>query len=164
MMIRNRPITGRRVLTWVVAFFGFIFAVNGVFVYLALDSWPGLATPRAYEEGLAYNRTLEEAEAQAERGWRGRVALGPATPKGRPLSVVLAGRNGKPLTGLRVTGAFRRALGEGLDVKLRLSEERPGVYGALVRLPKLGRWNLIVAARDASGQAYRMLHELEVAP
>ena len=45
-------------------------AVNGVFTYFALESFGGLETEQAYLKGLDYNRTLEAAAAQRERGWQ----------------------------------------------------------------------------------------------
>ncbi|MBT3306984.1 MAG: nitrogen fixation protein FixH, partial [Alphaproteobacteria bacterium] len=58
-MMGGQSITGRMVLIWLLAFFGTIFAVNAVLVFFALSSWPGLTTDKAYEEGIAYNRTLD---------------------------------------------------------------------------------------------------------
>jgi len=40
--INGKPVTGRRVLIWLVAFFGVVIAVNMAFVYFALNTWPGL--------------------------------------------------------------------------------------------------------------------------
>ena len=48
----TRPLTGKTVLIGFLAFFGLIFAVNGAFVYFALDSWPGLRYDSAAEAGL----------------------------------------------------------------------------------------------------------------
>ena len=43
---------------------------NGAMIWLAFATWTGLETEGAYQKGLAYNRTLEEAEAQAALGWQ----------------------------------------------------------------------------------------------
>ena len=63
-MPTERRITGRMVLVGLLTLFGVVFAVNGVFVYFALDSWPGLATEAAYEQGLAHDQSLAEAAAR----------------------------------------------------------------------------------------------------
>ena len=103
-----RRITGWTVFYGMVAFFGVIIAVNLTFVYFALDSWPGLTTQHAYEEGIAYNKTLEQAAAQNEMGWTSRVALGAPMPKGgRVLGVIMQGPDG-PLTGRRGLGRRNR--------------------------------------------------------
>lgn len=156
-----KPITGRMVLIWMLAFFGVIIAVNLAFVYFALDSWPGLTTQKAYEEGLAYNKTLESAARQDAMGWQSRVSLGPVTPKGtRVLSLTMTGPGG-PLTGLAAKAHLSRPLGEGLSVDGDLAEDRPGLYVALLRLPALGRWQVEVTAQAADGRTYRMRHEVQ---
>ena len=158
------PITGRRVLAWMIMFFGVIIAVNGVFVYLALDTWPGLSTEQAYEEGRAYNQTLADADAQNALGWRSRAAIGAPTPKGRVLTVRMSDAHGAPIVGLKVHVVLRRPVGDGVIVDATLGEEQPGVYGALVRLPALGRWQLALTANSANDVSYRMGHELRVGP
>lgn len=157
----TRPITGKMVLIWIVAFFTVIIAVNLTFVYFALDSWPGLTTQKAYEEGVAYNKTLESAARQDAMGWRSHVALGPSTPKGTcMLTLTMTGPDG-PLAGLTAQVRLTRPLGEGLTVDARLAEDRPGLYAALLRLPALGRWQVEVTARAPDGRSFRMVHEIQ---
>ncbi len=153
------PITGRRVFMWLVAFFGVIFAVNMAFVYFALDSWPGLTTKSAYEEGLAYNKTLDQAAQQDALGWQSRVVLSASTPRGRVLDVTLMGPEG-PLHSLTVNALLRRPLGEGRETTVILDGEGAGRYVALLRLPVPGRWQVLLTARDGSGRTYRMAHEV----
>lgn len=156
-----RPITGKMVLIWIIAFFAVIIAVNLTFVYFALDSWPGLTTQKAYEEGVAYNKTLESAARQDAMGWRSHVVLGPSTPKGtRMLTLTMTGPDG-PLAGLAAQARLTRPLGEGLTVDARLAEDRPGLYAALLRLPALGRWQVEVTARAPDGRNFRMVHEIQ---
>jgi len=159
--IFKAPITGRTVLIWMVMFFGVIITVNGAFVFFALNSWPGLTTGRAYEEGLAYNETLDQAAAQDAMGWQSRVNLSPATPKGRILSVRLFSADGAGLDGLSVTALLRRPVGEGLDMDVALKQDGPGRYTALVRLPALGRWQAVLSVARGEKQSYRMVHELQ---
>lgn len=157
----SRPITGKMVLAWIVAFFAVIIAVNLTFVYFALDSWPGLTTQKAYEEGIAYNQTLEGAARQDAMGWRSHVVLGPSTPKGtRLLTLTMTGPDGA-LAGLAAQARLTRPLGEGLTVDVTLAEDRPGLYAALLRLPALGRWQAEVTARAPDGRSFRMVHDIE---
>ena len=159
---RKRPITGWTVLWWLVAFFGVIIAVNLAFVYFALETWPGLTTRHAYEEGLHYNKTLADAAKQHQLGWVSQVALGRATAKGQRLLSVRMSRQGKtPVSGLTVTAELSRAVGETLVIKARLGEERQGIYDALVRLPAPGRWEVQVHAENKDGVTYHMLHQVE---
>lgn len=156
-----RPITGRMVLAWVVAFFAVIIAVNLTFVYFALDSWPGLISKKAYEEGITYNKTLENAALQDAMGWRSHVTLGPSMSKGtRMLTLIMTGPDG-PLVGLTAHARLSRPLGEGLTVETDLAEDRPGLYAALLRLPALGRWQVEITAQAGDGRTFRMDHEIQ---
>ena len=66
LMAAERPWTGRTVLTALLITFGIVFAVNGVFVYFAVSTWPGLSQSDAYEKGLRYNEVIRAALAQPE--------------------------------------------------------------------------------------------------
>ncbi|MEZ5776152.1 MAG: FixH family protein [Hyphomicrobiaceae bacterium] len=67
-------LTGRHVLMMLIAFFGVIFAVNGVFLYAAISTFDGTDTSSAYQKGIDYNTTIAESEEQARRGWKGVVS------------------------------------------------------------------------------------------
>lgn len=137
---------GRRVLYALVAFFGAIIAVNGVFVYLALASWNGLTSRNAYEEGLAYNRTIKQIRAQAALGWR----LDIDYRDGRAVVAALD-RDGQPLDGLRLRAQFVRPASEGSDLTVTLNADGGGRYGAAAVLPLPGQWDMVVDAEGAPG-------------
>lgn len=156
-----KPITGRRVLVWLLLFFGTIVAVNGTFVYFALDTWPGLSTRRAYEEGLAYNKTLDAARLQHTLGWKSVIGVEGAESGGRALTVRVADRDGAPVVGLAMTLELRRPVREDQDRMLVLVESGEGVYRAAVEMPP-GRWQAVVKAVDPGGRTYRMTHDLTI--
>ena len=134
------PLTGRHVLAMIVAFFLVIFAVNGVFVYVSLNSHPGVISEDAYRKGLDYNRTLERADRQNARGWRTTVRL-----DGGFVIATLTDRNGAPLTGLAVRVEAHRPVHDRSDTSLVLRETAPGSYRALTALAS-GRWELRLTA------------------
>ncbi len=168
-MTGGRPITGRMALVGVLVFFGVIFAANGALVFFALDSWPGLTTDNAYEEGLAYNRTLDSAAAQARLGWTSAVVFTPAEKKENgpwtgQLRLRLTGRGDIPVTRLDARARFRRPVKEGFDVTVTLEEVAPGQYAAPVALPLAGRWYADIDVRRSGATVYRMRHKLMVTP
>jgi len=134
------PLTGRHVLAMIVAFFLAIFVVNGIFVYVSLNSHPGVISEDAYRKGLDYNRTLERADRQYARGWRMTVRL-----DGGFVIVTLADRNGAPLTGLTVRGEANRPVHPRSDTAIVLTETAPGRYRAATALAS-GRWELRLTA------------------
>lgn len=152
-----RQITGRMVLFGFIAFFGVIAAVNGVFMYLALSTWPGLTTEDAYKKGIAYNQTLDAAKLQLALGWQSAVALD-ATGK---LVVSMTGRDGAPLTGAAVEASLSRPLGDETVAKMTLSETAPGQYAASFAAPQPGRWKADISVRR-DDNTYQMRHEVMV--
>ena len=99
-MAMKGPLTGRHVLIAILAFFGVIFAVNGVMTYIALDSFSGLATEDAYRKGLRYNEQIAAADAQAAKGWR--VDVDYRERSGR-ISLTVRDKDELPLRSLQVT-------------------------------------------------------------
>ena len=122
---------GRHVLLGLVAFFGAIFLVNGVFVYYALTTFGGGDTSDPYGKGLHYNDTLAEAAREAERGWSARLIYG-ATP-GR-LALTLTDKDGHPVLGLHFTGTVSRPATDREDRSANFHEVEGGSYAAEMRL------------------------------
>ena len=148
----GRPITGRHVLIWLLGFFGFVMAVNAIFVYLALDSFSGLSTEQAYRKGLDYNQALEAVRAQRALGWQ--VEVESALPGfGQPLALTVSvqGRDGAPLTGMTLRGQLRRPVEEQSDQALVFAELGEGRYRAQTPLPYLGNWDLRLTVARADG-------------
>ena len=119
-MSAGREVTGRMVLMGPLGFFGIVFAANGALVFFALESWPGLGTDRAYEEGVAYNRTLEAAREQSGRGWVSALAY-----EGGAVRVRLAGPGGAPVTGLDARITFCRPVGAAITLSCRSKRRCP---------------------------------------
>ena len=159
-----RPITGRMVLIGFLAFFGVIFAVNGVFVYFALDSWPGLRFEKAYERGLNYNRVLSEAETQAELKWTSSVSVVAAGSGAHQLSVRLNNASQVPIAGSSVRVTLSRPTNDGNDVTLELAPSKPGEYIAVHRFTADGRWHAALTINGQGGESYKMIHDIIVKP
>jgi nitrogen fixation protein FixH len=141
--------TGRMALVLFAGFFGIVFAVNGVFVWLAADSWRGLDTDDAYRKGLAYNQVLARADAQRVLGWRPEITL----DGGRPVLRLVDG-DGVPLNGLEVSGVARRPVDERRDHTLAFVWAGDGVYRADVVLPEPGQWDARIEVARRGGPPY----------
>ncbi|WP_316975781.1 FixH family protein [Shumkonia mesophila] len=136
---------------WIfVAAMGVVVLVNGALVAFALESWTGLETVGHYEKGLAYNRDLAAAQAQAERGWRFAFALdgiaGTGDTRTGTLSATFADRDGTPLTDLEVRAVIRRPIAEGYDREVTLASAGHGRYGAPAVFPLPGQWEVRIHA------------------
>ncbi len=164
-MTTERKITGRMVLVGLLAFFGVVFAVNGIFAYLAMDSWPGLTTEAAYEQGLAHDQFLAEAEAQTQRGWHSDLTIAPlAEGNGQRVTARMTGKDGSALESLTVTVMLIRPVGDETAFTAVLNHQGGGFYQADVALPHRGRWRAEIIALGADSTAYRMVYDVMVMP
>ncbi len=161
----NAPtvITGRKVLVGMVLFFATVLAVNGTFFFFAVKSWPGLVNEKAYENGLTYNRTLDNVEQQRALGWQSELELGLAS-QGQQITVIIVDRDMEPVQDLAVHIVFRRPVNDVEDIELALSETRPGKYAATTELTARGRWYIQISASQQGEVLYRSEHEVMVRP
>ncbi len=148
-------ITGRHVLFAVVAFFVVVIGLDTLFTVWAVQTFPGEVSPRAYEDGLAYNRILAERRAEAALGWSTRVAQ--ESQPGR-VSVRFFDAGGKPIEGLTVTAAFTRPATQAGSRTATLT----AAAGTYVGGPALaeGAWDLTLTASDAQGREFQARRRL----
>lgn len=151
-------LTGRNVLAMFGVGFGAVLSVNLVMVWLALDSWPGLVSNTAYQDGLNFNRVLEAGERQNELGWRISVEA-----PGGVVELVVAQEDGSPVEGLSMAATAYRPAAEGNDRSLDLHEVAPGIYRANEALPLSGNWTIFVDAM-LENEPYHIERRVYVTP
>ncbi len=159
---RAKRIEGRHVLMGLVAFFGVMLFANAIFVYFAVATFSGGDTSDPYRKGLHYNATLEEAERQAERGWRTEVEYDGKTGR---LLLSFLDKSAEPVTGLRLAATLSRPATDREDRAVKLAEVSQGVYAADVELAP-GLWVVSVASSDGRqghDPSYRFKRRLFVA-
>lgn len=159
MIEMKEPLTGRKVLAGLVAFFAVVALVNGVFVYVATRTHPGLSADNAYQAGLAYNRVLAAAAAQRELGWRVTLAVGMGSGA---FTVSIADRHGDPVDSPGVTVEWRRPVHGAEDRRVALERVGPGVYRADLPPNAKGYWDAIVRIVRPDGAEYRVERRLWV--
>lgn len=152
-MTRAKPakppfvVRGWHVGVGVVAFFALVIAVDAAFLVTAYRTHPGQVAPRPYEAGLIYNAELERLRVQDALGWR---AGAEALPNG--LGVLMQDRDGRPLTGLRVSATLQRPATDQGRAEVVLRETAPGRYGADRTLS--GAWDARIEAVDGAGRSF----------
>lgn len=153
MNARARPakppfvVRGWHVAAGVVAFFALVVGVDAAFLVMAYRTHPGQVAPRPYEAGLIYNAELERLRVQDALGWR---AGAEARPTG--LDVLMQDREGRPLTGLKMSATLQRPATEQGRAEVVLRETAPGQYGADRALS--GAWDARIEAVDGAGRAF----------
>jgi len=138
-------IKGWHVLAGLIAFFGVIFAVNGVFLYQALSTHTGVIALEPYRKGLAYNERIAAADQQKALDWADELMLSPA---GAGLELKLRDSAGRPVSGLRITGLIGRPSTVEHDVALELAEPAPGNYQAGFAALEPGTWMVSLEASE----------------
>lgn len=166
MAVSREPkkITGKMVLIWMISFFGVIIAVNSVFMFFAINTWPGLTTQDSYKKGVNFNQTLEAAARQSALGWLSTVEIGSGTDADKAVTIRMTRQANAPLSGLVVTATVERALGDHETQIISMSETSPGIYSGIFKAPKQGRWIVEVTAAGPDNAAYRMKHQVMITP
>jgi nitrogen fixation protein FixH len=139
-----------------IGFFLVVVAVNMTMAFFATSTFSGVATERPYEKGIAYNRNLAMAKAQAELGWTVEIRAGGAAGRAE-IAASYRDRDGRAIDGLDVQALVTRPTTTGLERRAVLAQSGPGTYGAEVALPESGEWTVDVVAtgKDAAYQMQR---------
>lgn len=149
-------IKGRHVLFGLLAAFGVVLVVNGVFVYFAMNTFPGNETDNPYTRGLAYNETLEADAAQRAAGWKARVET-----EAEGIVIEVQNTVSGLVGGLALSGELRRPGQPTLDRHLRFDEVSSGRYLARIDLAP-GRWDLTASASVSGAELFKLRRELEI--
>ena len=140
-------IRGWHVAVGVVGFFAVVIGVDASFLVLAYRTHPGQVEAKPYETGLIYNAELARIRAQEALGWRAG-----AEARANGLEVVLEDRQGRPLSGLRVSALLQRPATEQGRSDVVLKETAPGRYE--VRRVLSGAWDVRVEADGGAGRRF----------
>ena len=142
----TKALTGKTVLSCLLAAFGVIATVNGTLIMLALDSFSGETEAKSYAAGLDYNRTLERVEAQKRQGWQISGGATPMEDGSTKVAVTFVDSAGQPIEGLSAVATFSRPTQNGLDFDVALAAQGKGLYTASTTPPLPGRWHVRISA------------------
>ena len=132
-----------RMIPWYfVMFFVGLAVVDGVLVTLAVRTHTGVVTDHAYEKGLAYNKVVDAAAAQAALGWKGAIEFVPATGNTGTLRLKLSDTSGKALKLASATASIIRPTQAGQDFEVTLTNGE-----AKVTFPEAGQWEVRIFAK-----------------
>ena len=111
MTVKGQTIMDRSPYRWfplgLFASMAVVFAVNGYFVYAAVDTFPGVAGTDGFDLSNGYDKVLATAEKQAALGWQVEAGLDAAD---HPV-LRLTNKAGVPLQGVVVDAHAERPLG-----------------------------------------------------
>lgn len=151
MTTKKRNPKDKWILICFLAFFGVIFIVNGVFIYTAIRTQPGLVTDNPYEKGLNFNKIIQKQKNQPSL--KDKVSV-----TNDILRWQLRDKNGKKITNADVTAHIIRPVQEGYDFHVPLTHKGNGVYEAKLDLPLDGLWSVKLESQWDNKQ-YKTTHQ-----
>jgi nitrogen fixation protein FixH len=140
--------TGWHFLAVIVGFFMIVIATDTWFAILAVRTFPGEVSSTPYEDGLAYDRSIAQLQAQAKLGWRATASA----ERGR-VAFAVRDRTGARGRRLSVTGELERPATEAGKIALTFRESRPGRYVSMTAIPH-GVWDFTGHATGAGGARF----------
>lgn len=156
MQVASKKLTGRHVAFMLAGFFGLMFAVNGIFVYFALNSFSGVSVSDAYRRGLAYNQVLQEKEAQNARGWQHSLVFEQSDDDKGTLRLRLLNSDKLPMTNVTITGTLGRPVIEAADKTVTFVFAEPFYAVDLSDLEK-GQWDVTIRVQGGGyAEPYRL--------
>ena len=149
-------LTGRHVLFILVGVFAFIFAVNGVMIWKAIESFPGVVTQSSYRDSQRFNRSIAAAREQASRGWRV-DATAARSPDGR-VAIRLEARDaaGAPISGVSFKATLQHPANRAHDhvVPLPAVAGAAGIFEGTATGVSEGKWGLEVEGESGEGRVF----------
>jgi nitrogen fixation protein FixH len=139
-----KPLTGRKVLFMLLAFFGVVIAVNVIMAKLAIQTLPGTEVDSAYSASLAYENEIAAAHDQNARNWQVDAHIQRGPDGGATLQVEARDNSGLPMSGLNFQGRFERPADRRADQAVALAEVASGIYRGNVPLIGPGQWDLVL--------------------
>ena len=135
-------LTGWHVLLALIGFFAAIFAVNGAFVYYALESWSGLDVDNSFVQGLSFEEDIREAHE-----WRVEIDSHELGDNRIRLAVVIERVDGRTVSPHSLDAEIRRPASANQDQDLALTETAPRHYTGEAMLSGRGQWQIRVRGR-----------------
>jgi len=148
-VVRQRWIPAIFVIAFLV-----IIAVNATLIVAASKTFSGLVVANPYQKGAEYSASLQDLNEQHRLNWQHRITVTPAGDDGLSLRVQWSDAAGLALSGLAVTATLERPVEKLEPLSVQLQDRGGGVYGAIVKLPRAGIWDLRVRAE---GNGHHML-------
>ncbi|MEH6545470.1 MAG: FixH family protein [Sneathiella sp.] len=155
--VAGKKLTGRHVAFMLAGFFGLMFAVNGVFVYFALNSFSGVSVSDAYRRGLAYNEELQAKEEQNARGWQHSLEFEQLGDDTGIIRLRLLDPDKRPIANLSILGTLRRPVIEEADKSVAFVYADQLYITDLSDLEK-GQWDITI---QVQGGGYAVPYRLD---
>jgi nitrogen fixation protein FixH len=151
---KPRELTGRAVLLWLLAFFGIVFAANGIMVKAATSTFGGVETQSSYKAGLQFEQEASRAHVQDELHWHVDGRLTRSAAGDAALDISVRDSAGKPVAGITAEARLAHPADEHLDHDIALRAAGAGAFRGAAPA-QAGRWDLIVDLYRGDERVFR---------
>ena len=152
--VSPKPLTGRKVLFMLVAFFGVVIGVNMIMMRLAIQTLPVTEVDSAYIARLAYEKQIAAARDQNARNWQVHAHVERGGQGGATLQVEARDNDGRPMSGLKFQGRFERPTDRRADLPVALAEVGIGIYRGSALAIAAGQWDLVLEGVSAGQRLF----------
>ncbi len=149
-----KPLTGRKVLFMLIAFFGVVFSVNFVMMRFAIQTLSGTEVDSAYSASLAYEQEILAAHDQNARNWKVDAHVERSGDGGATLQIEARDHDGHPMSGLNFQGRLERPTDRRADQPVTLAEVGSGVYRGSAQTVAPGQWDLVLEGHSAGQRQF----------
>jgi nitrogen fixation protein FixH len=137
------PLSGRRVLAYLVGFFAVVAAANGFLIGAAIMGFGGLATESSYQAGLSFARDVAAAQSQDARHWQVDAKVTALPDHAVRIEIEARGIDRELLSGLHADASLVHPVNRNMDRALVLASDVPGHFVAITG-PASGQWDLVI--------------------
>lgn len=152
----DSTIKGAHVLATVIGFFAVILAANGIFITMALRTFPGQVVEKPYEAGVRYNEALAAKAAQEKLEWTADIERAVLNDGAAEIAVRFLSAAGDTLHGLDVEGTMRRPASDRADRELTFVPSSDGAYSVRLEDVGEGAWDLTATATALTGERFTL--------
>ncbi len=158
----GKPLTGLKVLVWLVGFFGIVASANGLMIHYAVSTFRGLEEKNAYTAGLAYNRQIAAEKAQDARGWTVDFTLRRTAAGQSEISVLQKDAQGVASNALRARVVFEHPADSHRDIEAKLDDYGSGVFRQKLAVAP-GAWDVVIEMKQGGEQVFRSRNRVMIA-
>lgn len=148
------PLNGRKVLAIICAFFGVIFAMNGVFLYFAFSTFGGVDAAGAYRRNFLLTSNIVAAERQEKLGWQVDGAVQRNEAGVAQVEIRARDRNGSPIDIASIRVELQRPADRRHDRAITAQRTASGQFRGSIADVDPGQWLLVVTMTDAKGERF----------
>ena len=158
----GKPLTGLKVLAWVVGFFGIVFAANGIMIHYAVSTFRGLDEKNPYTTGLTYNDQIAAEKAQDQRGWKVDFTVRRLVGGQSEIAIQQQDRAGAATAALKVLAYFEHPADRNRDLSVPVEDFGGGVFRHKLEIAP-GAWDLVIEMQQGGEQVFRSRNRVMIA-